>query len=599
LTPIDYSIIAIFVLAMAAAGLTISKLIRDADDFFVAGRELTPFVLCATITATNLSILHFVSFSGTAYQNGVSIIWQNWTGCMTIVLSGMFVLPIMRRLRIRSIPEFLQLRYSKPLRILAAGFWAIRLCMYLGVILYVAATAAIIITGFDHFVGWLFIFSVLSILYSVIGGAWAIAIMDSVQFCIMLAGAMIILPAAAWAVGGFPNLIHWLHSNPQTMDRTTFVPANGEYNWVFILAITLLSCKWATIDQAILQRAFGARNPRAGARGMVLAGLITAPLGLFYILPGLAITKLHPGLTNPDSAMPWFLANELPAIGRGLLGFVLCGLLAAQVSTITSDINSVATLFTSDVYRNLRRTEPTQKQLLLIVRLSSLVCGAIMLVAAIITRQAGVGAVRANLFVVGILDMPLFVITIVYGLCWKRTNWQGATAGFVAGGLAGLLCYFLIKPANFESTIHPAMLAISKSLGDQVAQLHAYLKHLERWVPSLAPLASTTIALVVTPIVSLLFKANVLDSHAQIWKAADVEGDVGPDANPIDGERDTFHLVPRSARGRAGMALAILGFLMFLAGVTSGIWAWSAASAVAVIGMISVFVGGLVRVYAE
>src|SRR5262249_26859834 len=163
----------------------------------------------------------------------------------------------------------------------AAGFWAIRLCMYLGVILYVAATAAIIITAWDHFVGWLIIFSALSILYSVIGGAWAIAIMDSVQFCVMLAGAMIILSAAAWAVRGFPNLIQWLHSNPQTAHYTTFVPTDGEYNWVFILAITLLSAKWATIDQAILQRAFGARNPRAGARGMVLAGLITAPLGLF------------------------------------------------------------------------------------------------------------------------------------------------------------------------------------------------------------------------------------------------------------------------------------------------------------------------------
>ncbi len=188
MTSIDFAIIAVFVIAMALAGLTISRLIRDSDDFFVAGRELTPFVLCATITATNLSILHFVSFAGTAYQSGISIIWQNWTGCMTIVLSGMFVLPIMRRLRIRSIPEFLELRYSKPLRIIAAGFWGVRLCMFLGVILYVAATAAIIITGWNNFLGWLILFSILSILYSVIGGAWAIAIMDSVQFCVMLAG---------------------------------------------------------------------------------------------------------------------------------------------------------------------------------------------------------------------------------------------------------------------------------------------------------------------------------------------------------------------------------------------------------------------------
>jgi hypothetical protein len=96
-----------------------------------------------------------------------------------------------------------------------------------------------------------------------------------------------------------------------------------------------------------------------------------------------------------------------------------------------------------------------------------------------------------------------------------------------------------------------------------------------------------------------MFPPNESNGRDRIWKAADVEGDVGPDAHPVDGERDTFHLIPRSVPGRVGMALAVIGFLCFLAGVTSGIWAWSAASAMAVAGMISVFIGGLVRVYAE
>src|SRR5207237_10014794 len=105
-----------FLVVIALAGLTISRLIKDSDDFFVAGRELTPFILCATITATNLSMLHFVGMGGTAYKSGISILWQNWTGCMALVLSGIFVLPLMRRLKIRSIPEFLELRYTRGLR---------------------------------------------------------------------------------------------------------------------------------------------------------------------------------------------------------------------------------------------------------------------------------------------------------------------------------------------------------------------------------------------------------------------------------------------------------------------------------------------------
>src|SRR5438094_4953926 len=175
---------------MAVAGLMISRLIKTSDDFFVAGRELTPFILAATITASNLSMFHIVGMGGIAFKNGVSIIWQNWTGDIALVLSGLFVLPIMRRMRIRSVPEFLEMRYSRGLRTLVGAFWGIRLCVFLGILLYIAATAAIVITGWHNYAAWLLIFSLVAILYSVIGGAWAVAIMDSFQFIMMLAGAL-------------------------------------------------------------------------------------------------------------------------------------------------------------------------------------------------------------------------------------------------------------------------------------------------------------------------------------------------------------------------------------------------------------------------
>src|SRR3954469_601454 len=122
---------------------------------------------------------------------------------------------------------------------------------------------------------------------------------------------------------------------------------------------------------------------------MVISGLITTPMTFLWILPGLAVAKVHPapfldatGHANADLAIPWLLRTQLPALCVGLLGFVLCGLVAAQVSTITADVNSVATLMTSDVYRTLRRGEPTQRQLLLVVRAASLACGLLMLVVA-------------------------------------------------------------------------------------------------------------------------------------------------------------------------------------------------------------------------
>jgi len=588
MTALDYAIVIVFLCAIAAAGGAISRLIRSPDDLFVAGRQLTPFVLAATITATNLSMFHFVGMGGTASQDGVSIIWQNWTGGIALTLSGLFVLPLMRRLRIRSVPEYLELRYTRGLRTLVGGFWGVRLCIYLGILLYIAGSAAVVITGWNHYAAWLAAFSAVSILYSAAGGAWAVAIMDSVQFLVMLAGALIMFPVAMQKAGGLPNLIEYFRAAAARVHFVQLVPAQGAFNWLFVIAILLLSIKWACIDQAILQRAFGARSPRVGAKGMVLSGLITTPMAFLWVLPGLAAARLHPQpFAKPDDAIPWLLSTQLPTVGRGLLGFVLCGLVAAQISVITADVNSVATLLSSDVYRTLRRTPPSQRALLRVARANSLACGAIMLTVAWLLRQTNAGAVKANLTLVGILDMPLFVVTVIYGMAWRRTNWQGAVAGFVAGGLGGVGCYLMLDPEFFQSYVLAPARWLSGTAADWLAAVHANLAHLQRDPRNLAPIISSVAALAVTPVVSLLFAPP----HRML---------APPAAEPTPGEEaDDFHLIPLSFLGRFGAATAVVALLVFLFAVIAAAWKWPPASSVAVGAMLAVVLGGLLRVYVK
>jgi SSS family solute:Na+ symporter len=583
MTPLDYAIIIVFVSAIALAGAMISRIIRSADDLFVAGRELTPFVLAATITATNLSMFHFVGMGGTASQDGVSIIWQNWTGGIALTLSGLFVLPLMRRLRIRSVPEYLELRYARGLRTLVGAFWGVRLCVYLGILLYIAASAAVVITGWNNYGAWLFVFSAVAILYSVVGGAWAVAIMDSVQFLVMLGGALIFFPIAMRAAGGLPGMIAYFRSSARMIHFVQLVPAHGTYNWLFVLAILLLSIKWACIDQAILQRAFGARTPRVGAKGMVLSAVITTPMAFLWILPGLAAAKLHPGaFATPDHAIPWLLSTQLPAVAKGLLGIVLCGLVAAQISVITADVNSVATLLTSDVYRTLRRREPSQRDLLRVVRIASLACGAMMLVVASLLKHTDAGAVKANLTMVGILDMPLFIVTVIYGMAWTRTNWQGAVAGFVAGGLAGVGCYLLIDPDLFRSYLL-RLTDHTGGAGAWVRSVHERLSHLTPYLRSIAPIVSSGTALVAAPIVSFLFAPPTPSKTMHRTQSDDAE--------------DDFHLVPRSLPGRAAVVTVIASLIVFVCSVVAASWSWPPASAIAVTAMIAIVLCGLVRVY--
>jgi SSS family solute:Na+ symporter len=165
-------------------------------------------------------------------------------------------------------------------------------------------------------------------------------------------------------------------------------------------------------------------------------------------------------------------------------------------------------------------------------------------------------AVNINLTIVGILDMPLFVVTVIYGLIWRRANWQGAVAGFVCGGLAGVACYKLLR------------------LDAGTAR-------------KVAPMVSAAAALIVTPIVSLITPHRVRAESDPIWAAFRVCDD------------DTFHLIPTSAIGRIAVVVLLLGFATFLAGVISASVAFGYAGMLAVGGMIAVFVGGVVRVYVE
>lgn len=214
-----------------------------------------------------------------------------------------------------------------------------------------------------------------------------------------------------------------------------------------------------------------------------------------------------------------------------------------------------------------------------------------MLAVAYALKFTDSGAVRANLTVVGIVDLPLFVIAIVYGLLWKRTTWQGAMAGFFVGGAVGILSYLVIVPKYFDGNLYPFLHAIWPWLASCAAGWHAHLKVYESSMLSIAPFVSSGTAIIVTPIVSLLTRAPKSSDTARIW--ASFKASTSAD------DQDDFPLIPRTLAGRIGLVLIAGGFLCFLGGIISAIWGFPSATVMAVSGMIVVFVGGLLRVYTD
>src|SRR3990172_612855 len=207
MTYFDFSMLIVFLIGMFFIGYLLSKWIDTADDFMVAGRHLTPFILAAALTAANVNLYSFVGQSGTAYKYGISIVWQTWTGNMGLVFSGLFIIPILRRLRIRTVPEFVGMRYNVWIRSLVGFYWVFRLSFWLGVVLRAAAVAfmtiarvpALEFTG--SFTFWLVIFAAIAVAYTFLGGMWSVTVTDVIQFVLMLGGALILLPMVMGKVG--------------------------------------------------------------------------------------------------------------------------------------------------------------------------------------------------------------------------------------------------------------------------------------------------------------------------------------------------------------------------------------------------------------
>ena len=299
----------------------------------------------------------------------------------------------------------------------------------------------------------------------------------------------------------------------------------------------------------MLQASFGAKNIRTVAKGVILGGLALTAFNFLIFAPGLCARILVPGLENSDLAVPKLLANYMIP---GVLGFTVCGLMASQMSTIDANLVAASTLFTNDVYKTLLKRDATKEDILKMSRIATVSAGILMIGFAFAIPKLG-GAVNAYLTLIGIIDMPLFVIAIVYGLLWKRANEQGALwAYFIAAFAAGIARFGFNLDNNLTTFL------------------------------------SAAIALVVCPIVSKLTDPQPSKKIEKIWNARI------PSKEEIE-SGDEYYIIPRTKIGKISLAIFFFGFLLFVVGTFLGMTGTWVASLIAVLGMLIYFLGGFMK----
>ncbi len=494
ITWVDWSVIGVYFAILFGLAWWVIRQSRDtADDYFLAGRNLSWWVIGGSIFASNIGSEHLVGLAGSGTTDGVAMAHYELHAWCLLVLAWLLV-PFYMRSRVFTIPEFLERRFNPTSR------WVLSL---ITLVAYVVTKLAVgIFAGGVVFqvllpemqVGPLNSFWVGSILvvlltgvYTILGGLRAVAYTEALQTGVLVLGSLLVTVFGLSELGGWSELRRicgsemfnlWKPLVPAGVDGT-WAPVkeagrmawyfNDNYPWLSMLfcAPVIGLWYWCT-DQYIVQRALGAPNETEARRGSICAAYLKLLPVFIFIIPGMICFALAKSGQNAalqqiivdgegqvirdqaQQAFPLLVAHVLPV---GVRGLVVAGLLAALMSSLAGAFNASATLFTIDFYSKIHQNV-TQHQLVWIGRVATAVMVLIGLLW-IPVIQGGKGLYDYLQGVQAYLAPPIFTVFFL-GVFWKRLNGAGCLAALLVGFVMGLFRLAVDTPvkliADFQYT---------------------------------------------------------------------------------------------------------------------------------------------------
>ena len=335
-----------FLAMVIAVSLYASRKEKDTADYFLAGRNLSWWLIGFSLIASNISTEHFVGMAGAGFgEAGLAIASYEWIAAVTLVIMGLWLLPLFLKLGIFTMPEFLEHRYGPPARTLMAVYMMIA---YVGVsiasVLYSGAIGLETIFGLELGKGiWLIGF--LAGAYTIYGGLKAVVWSDLIQGAALLLGGILVTAIGLNAVGGLGT---FLETNADKLH--TILPADHpDIPWTAMLfGIWIPNFFYWGFNQFITQRTLGARSLAHGQNGIMFAAAIKLIIPFIIVFPGIIAFQLYAGeITNGDQAYAVLIKHLLP---EGLRGIMFAALFGAVMSSLDSMLNSSSAIFTLDIY---------------------------------------------------------------------------------------------------------------------------------------------------------------------------------------------------------------------------------------------------------
>ncbi len=452
LAPIDIGVIVVYAIAIFGLAQWVSRDKagagpKNTTDYFLASKNLPWWAIGASLIAANISAEQIVGMAGSGYAIGLAIASYEWMAALTLLIVGKFFLPIFLRNEIYTMPQFLERRYGRNIRTLMAIFWlALYVFVNLTSIIWLGSIAVTKVAGIDQMLA-LVILGAFALLYQIRGGLKAVALTDIVQVTLLVLGGLIIAWLTLGKLGGGDVLAGWGKLTASIPDHFHMILKKGDPHYMDLPGLSVLiggmwiaNLSYWGFNQYIIQRALAAKDLAEAQKGIIFAAFLKLLMPVIIVLPGIAAVLLAPGLAKPDEAYPTMM-RLLPT---GLLGLVFAALIAAIVASTASKINSIATIFTLDVYAKFRGQEAKaddvgrEKHLVLVGRIAAVVA----IIVAIVAAKPLVGSSeQAFQFIQEFTGFFTPGITVIFllGLFWKRANEAGAISAAVASVLLSWL----------------------------------------------------------------------------------------------------------------------------------------------------------------
>ncbi|NED71973.1 sodium:solute symporter family protein [Streptomyces sp. SID9944] len=470
---LDYAILGIYFAVVLGIGFAARRSVKTSLDFFLSGRSLPAWITGLAFISANLAATEILGMAANSAQYGAYTVHWYWIGAIpAMVFLGLVMMPFYYGSKVRSVPEFLLLRFDKGAHLLSSILFAFAAILIAGVNLYALAIVVEALLGWPQWVA-IVVAGFFVLAYITLGGLSSAIYNEVLQFFVILAALIPIVVLSLKKVGGWDGLTHKLtaqhgenftsawggtgigHANPLGANWLTIVLGLG----------FVLSFGYWTTNFAEVQRALSAKNLSAAQRTPLIAAFPKIFIVFLVMIPGLVAAALVPNIGTSASglqyndAIPYLMQELLP---NGVLGIAVTGLLAAFMAGMAANVSSFNTVFTTDIWAKYIVKDREDAYYVRFGRLITAV-GVLASVgtAFLASSFSNIMSYLQTLF--SFFNVPMFVVFIV-GMFWKRASKKSGFWGLLAGTTAAMVNYFVLykkgivdiptdQGANFVSAI--------------------------------------------------------------------------------------------------------------------------------------------------